>query len=71
MLNAYDTARIMRACEAARRQHPGPVGELLEQELRAWDEFAQRFVGGGHGDLMHRLVDHLSHSRSRELKPEP
>lgn len=52
----HDTKeRLRRAAEAARRRHPGPVGELLHQELLSWMIFG-RYLGSS---LIIRVADDL------------
>ncbi len=49
-------ARLHSAAHRVTRIYPGPVGELLERELRTWEEFGFRFGGAG---LVTALVDHV------------
>jgi hypothetical protein len=45
-----------QAAWQAQRRYPGPVGELIERELRAVAEFGHRFERGA---LSERLVEHV------------
>jgi hypothetical protein len=48
-----ERARFRRAAHAAKRVYPGPMGELAERELLAWEEFGYRLGDRG---LMRRLL---------------
>ncbi|MEJ8278136.1 hypothetical protein [Pseudonocardia spirodelae] len=52
----HERMRMRAAAMRAAASYPGPVGELLVQELEAWEEFGHRL--GGHA-LMTRLVTYL------------
>jgi hypothetical protein len=54
----YDdpSRRLADAIVEAARRFPGPVGELIRRELRAFADFGYRFDGSG---LVPRLVDEL------------
>jgi hypothetical protein len=46
-------AWVREAAARALDVHPGPVGEVLARELRAYAKFGHRFGGDG---LLHRLA---------------
>jgi hypothetical protein len=48
--------RVAAAVRAAGTRYPGPVGELIRRELRAFAEVGHRFDGSG---LVPRLIDDL------------
>jgi hypothetical protein len=48
--------RVAAAIGAAGTRYPGPVGELIRRELRAFVEVGHRFDGSG---LVPRLIDDL------------
>jgi hypothetical protein len=48
--------RLRAAAFRARLVYPGPVGELITQELLSWDEFGHRL--GGNRMIM-TLVEHV------------
>jgi hypothetical protein len=56
-LPLQDKQRIRAAAAAAPKRYPGPVGQLLQKELLAWEEFGYRL--GGHSFIIH-LVEHLT-----------
>jgi hypothetical protein len=51
---SLDEERLAAAASRANDVYPGPVGEFVANELRAWNGLGSRF--GGH-PLMSRLVD--------------
>lgn len=53
---ADEQARLRAAALQATRRHPGPIGELLERELRTWEELGFRLDGDG---LIGRVVAEL------------
>ncbi len=53
--------RYQVAAGRARREHPGPLGELVYRELVGYAEFGHRF---GHNGLLARLVDDLLAGRA-------
>lgn len=50
--------RARLAAHRAHQVYPGPVGQLIAQELYAWDEFGFR-LDLRPGGLMLRLIDHV------------
>jgi hypothetical protein len=53
-LDHHDKMKIRAAAFQAKRQYPGPVGELICKELLDWEDFGFRF--GNRGGLIGRLV---------------
>ncbi|OLT22297.1 hypothetical protein BJF78_07570 [Pseudonocardia sp. CNS-139] len=49
-------AWVREAAARALETHPGPVGEVLARELRAYALFGHRFGGDG---LIHRLATEI------------
>ena len=49
---------LLEAAERARLLYPGPVGELLRQELVSWLQFGH-LLGSA---LIFRVVDELNHA---------
>lgn len=58
--------RLLDAAEVARRRYPGPVGELLSQELLSWMVFGHH-IGSV---LILRVADHLTTRRTRSVRGE-
>lgn len=52
-IRAQELARIRTAARRATALHPGPMGELLARELRAFADFGHRF---GPDALIERLA---------------
>ena len=50
-------AVLHSAAEMALVVYPGPVGELVSREIRAYQEIGHRFGGDA---LMNRLIAHLN-----------
>lgn len=50
-------AVLTAAAEMAQVVYPGPVGELVSREIRAYQEIGHRFGGDA---LMNRLIAHLN-----------
>lgn len=48
--------RARRACEEVARLYPGPIGEMIEKELRSYANFGWRFGAAG---LTERVVSHI------------
>jgi hypothetical protein len=46
-LEFHEKSRLNAAAHHARRVYPGPVGELVDRELRAYAEFGHRLAGDG------------------------
>lgn len=65
-LDQESRARLRSAAHRATRVYPGPVGELLERELRTWAEFGFRFGSAG---LLTALVDHVLRTPIGQLDP--
>ena len=65
-LDRESRARLRSAAHRVTRIYPGPVGELLERELRTWEEFGFRFGSAG---LMAALVDHVLRTPVGQLDP--
>jgi hypothetical protein len=62
-------AWVREAAARALDAHPGPVGEVLARELRAYAQFGHRFGGDG---LLHRLAaDIHCHSTASATMPIP
>lgn len=55
-MNKIDFRQVYAAAKQAEALYPGPVGEILSQEIKAWAETTGRF--GGHGRVG-RLLDQL------------
>ncbi len=55
-MDHHERMRLRAAAFRANRLYPGPVGEVLAEEVLAWEQFGYR-LGGGR--LVMRLVDHL------------
>jgi hypothetical protein len=55
-LDHHERMRLRAAAFRATRLYPGPVGEVLAEEVLTWEQFGYR-LGGGR--LVMRLVDHL------------
>jgi hypothetical protein len=56
-LDPHERMRIRTAAFEAKRRYPGPIGELVQRELLAHEEFGYRTRQDG---LMGRLVAELS-----------
>jgi hypothetical protein len=52
----HERLRLRTAAFRAQRVYPGPVGELIQHEILAWEEFGYRL---GSAKLMMTLVDHV------------
>lgn len=65
-LDQESRARLRSAAHRVTRIYPGPVGELLERELRTWEEFGFRFGSAG---LLAALVDHVLTAPIGQLDP--
>lgn len=55
-ISQQELTRVRTAAMRATKVHPGPVGELLARELRAYADFGFRFGCDG---VMERLAAHL------------
>lgn len=55
-MSKIDLRQVYAAARQAEHLYPGPVGEILSQELMAWAATSGRF--GGHGRVR-RLLDQL------------
>lgn len=55
-LRGLQRTQLRTAAVRARKLYPGPVGELVAQEIAIWDEMGFRF--GGKAPMM-RLVEYL------------
>ena len=51
--------RIRNAAHRAKKVYPGPVGELLGQELNAYAEFSFLWCDGRTSTRMNALVDEV------------
>jgi hypothetical protein len=60
-----DEQRLHAAATRAPEVYPGPVGELVAHELRAWHGLGTRF--GGH-PLMTRLIDDVLAASRRQKR---
>lgn len=58
-----ERTRFRRAAYRVRRLYPGPMGELAERELLAWEEFGYRLGDRG---LMGRLVADIEKCTTEE-----
>lgn len=65
-LDLETRARLRSAAHRATRIYPGPVGELLQRELRSWEEFGFRFGSSG---LVAALVDQILRTPVGHLDP--
>lgn len=61
-MSSSTKGRVLSAANRAHAVYPGPVGELLAQELRSWLIFG-RFLGS---DLIMRIVDGILDEQPRE-----
>jgi hypothetical protein len=60
-----ELTRLREAAVWAKRVYPGPVGELLSRELKAWEAFGYRL--GSRGMIM-GIVDAVM--KARDQQPE-
>lgn len=51
-----ERSKVRAAAFHATRVYPGPVGELVQRELLAWEDFGYRIGGGRHVDQLVRYV---------------
>jgi len=56
-MDHHEKMRMRNAAFRATRLYPGPVGELLQRELIAFEDFGYRLAVDG---LIMRLVAHLT-----------
>jgi hypothetical protein len=65
-LAPHEHSRYRAAADYARLRYPGPVGELIHRELRAYAEFGHRFASDA---LVPRLATDILTQPRAESKP--
>jgi len=60
-----DVARIRNAAHLAWTVFPGPLGDLVHRELKAWCDGGQRY--GGHGENLAIAADIEARHRAQTL----
>lgn len=61
LMDTETRTRLRVAAEQARRRHPGPIGDLLHQELLSWMVFGHHLGSG----LIMRVADDLLDAPAR------
>lgn len=65
MMVADERIKVRSAASLALRLYPGPVGEVLYDELMSWEQFGYRFGGR---QLIDRLIKFLDTESINRLK---
>ena len=65
-MDHYEKMRLRAAAFRASKVYPGPVGELLSQEILTWEEFGYRLGGA---QLIMRVVDHILKAKIPDMPP--
>lgn len=57
-MDHHEKSRVRQAAFTAARLYPGPLGDLVSQDLLAWEEFGYR-LGNGKDALIMAVVGYI------------